>query len=128
MNPSTGTEVLSRVFDSLRNDPGLQALLPYFAHFLPEQVKNNVRCLPELTNLIKACHCLLSNPHLHMELYVCLCNFIFVFLFLLALSATSFPSFPSHRYAVCPLLCEVCGRGLFHSVLFFLSFSCVTLL
>ena len=56
--------------ESLTQDPGVQQLLPYFVQFIGDQVLNNLRKLPILTNLLKGVIALLNNEHIHIEPYL----------------------------------------------------------
>ena len=57
-------------FASLAQEPGLQELMPYFSQFVSQQVTQNLKNLPLLMSLMKTLRCLLTNPYVHVELYV----------------------------------------------------------
>ena len=55
---------------SLRTDPGLHQLVPYFVQFLSEKVTHNLKNLFVLTQMIHLASALLENPSLYVEPYV----------------------------------------------------------
>lgn len=57
-------------FSSLRNDPGLHQLLPYFLQFIAEKVTHGLRNLFVLTQMMELTHALLENDSLFIEPYV----------------------------------------------------------
>ncbi|EKX47505.1 transcription initiation factor TFIID, subunit TAF6 [Guillardia theta CCMP2712] len=59
--------ILSAALSSLRKDPGLQALLPYFAQFITDEVKRSLKDLPILNALLSMTLAILSNAQLHVE-------------------------------------------------------------
>ncbi|KAL0477594.1 transcription initiation factor TFIID subunit 6 [Acrasis kona] len=56
--------------DSMSSDPGLHQLVPYFTQFVAEEVTNNMRNLSLLMHLMEMTRALLTNPTLHVELYL----------------------------------------------------------
>ena len=58
------------VFRALAQDRGLQELLPYFSRFVQKMVANNLRDLRLLKAMMQTVECLLTNPFLHIELYL----------------------------------------------------------
>eukprot|EP00288_Rhodomonas_lens_P008620 CAMPEP_0177727832 /NCGR_PEP_ID=MMETSP0484_2-20121128/20537_1 /TAXON_ID=354590 /ORGANISM="Rhodomonas lens, Strain RHODO" /LENGTH=377 /DNA_ID=CAMNT_0019240523 /DNA_START=61 /DNA_END=1191 /DNA_ORIENTATION=- len=59
--------ILSAALDSLRSDPGLQSLLPYFTQFITDEVKHSLKDLAVLHALVSMTSALLNNPQLHVE-------------------------------------------------------------
>lgn len=57
-------------FASLRTDPGLHQLVPYFTQFVAEKVTHNLKSLFVLTQMMELLHALLENPSLYMPPYV----------------------------------------------------------
>lgn len=55
---------------SLRNDPGLHQLLPYFVQFIAEKVTHNLKSLFSLNMMLQMSSALLDNPNLFIEPYV----------------------------------------------------------
>jgi transcription initiation factor TFIID subunit 6 len=56
---------------SLRNDPGLHQLVPYFVQFVQEKVSQNLKTdLDLLTTMLDVVHALLSNPNIFIEPYI----------------------------------------------------------
>lgn len=55
---------------SLRHDPGLHQLLPYFLQFIAEKVTHNLRNLFILTQMMELTHALLENESLFIDPYV----------------------------------------------------------
>lgn len=55
---------------SLRNDPGLHQLLPYFLQFIAEKVTHNLRNLFILNQMMEITHALLENESLFIDPYV----------------------------------------------------------
>ncbi|KNC77987.1 hypothetical protein SARC_09562, partial [Sphaeroforma arctica JP610] len=67
-----GVEERLRVvaLESLRYDPGLQQLLPYFCQFITEKVANNNRNLPLLMATMRMANALVHNTNLFMDPYL----------------------------------------------------------
>ena len=59
--------LLSAALQSLRSDPGLQALLPYLTQFITDEVRRSLKDLPILNALLSMTAALLSNKQLHVE-------------------------------------------------------------
>ena len=59
--------LLSAALQSLRNDPGLQALLPYLTQFITDEVRRSLKDLPILNALLSMTAAILSNKQLHVE-------------------------------------------------------------
>ncbi|KAF2153190.1 DUF1546-domain-containing protein [Myriangium duriaei CBS 260.36] len=55
---------------SLRTDPGLHQLVPYFVQFVAEKVTHNLKNLFVLTQMLHLLAALLDNPSLHIAPYV----------------------------------------------------------
>jgi transcription initiation factor TFIID subunit 6 len=55
---------------SLRSDPGLHQLLPYFLQFVSEKVTHKLRDMFVLTQMMDITHALLENESLFVEPYV----------------------------------------------------------
>lgn len=55
---------------SLRNDPGLHQLLPYFIQFIGEKVTHNLKNLFVLEVMMQMAWALLDNPNLFIEPYI----------------------------------------------------------
>ena len=65
-----GDRPLKAVLTALREDSGLQDLVPYFSKFIYHHVKANTRALPLLRTLISAVQALLSNPGIRIEFHL----------------------------------------------------------
>jgi transcription initiation factor TFIID subunit 6 len=57
-------------FTSLRTDPGLHQLVPYFTQFVADKVTHNLKSLFTLTQSIQLLDSLLANPSLYIAPYV----------------------------------------------------------
>ncbi|KAF2455464.1 hypothetical protein BDY21DRAFT_66214 [Lineolata rhizophorae] len=55
---------------SLRTDPGIHQLVPYFTQFVAEKVTHNLKDLFVLTQMMHLISALLDNPSLYLEPYV----------------------------------------------------------
>lgn len=55
---------------SLRSDPGLHQLVPYFIHFVAEKVTHSLKSLFILSQMLHLVSSLLDNPNLHMAPYI----------------------------------------------------------
>lgn len=60
----------SAAIASLRNDPGLHQLLPYFVQFIAEKVTHNLKSLFVLNMMMQMTWALLDNPNLFVEPYI----------------------------------------------------------
>ncbi|KAL1922676.1 uncharacterized protein VTP21DRAFT_10215 [Calcarisporiella thermophila] len=66
-----GREALRlQALESLRQDPGLHQLVPYFAQFVAEKVTQNMRKLRVLRAMLQMVKALLDNPHVFIEPYL----------------------------------------------------------
>ncbi|KAI8640962.1 TATA box binding protein associated factor-domain-containing protein [Parasitella parasitica] len=61
----------SQAFESLRSDPGLHQLLPYFVQHIHKKVTQNHKNLDVLEAMLSMAYSLLNNKHLFVEPYVC---------------------------------------------------------
>ncbi|CAO3689655.1 unnamed protein product [Umbelopsis ramanniana] len=59
-----------QAYESLRSDPGLHQLLPYFVQFIVEKVKQNLRNLTVCESMLCMIQALLSSPHLFVDPYL----------------------------------------------------------
>jgi transcription initiation factor TFIID subunit 6 len=57
-------------FTSLRTDPGLHQLVPYFTQFVADKVTHNLKSLFVLTQSIQLLDSILANPSLYIAPYV----------------------------------------------------------
>ena len=75
-------EKVKAVLESIINDAGIHALVPYFAQFVSDEVillalvliskvTHNLKDLQLLTYLMYLVRAMLDSVHLHMEPYVC---------------------------------------------------------
>jgi transcription initiation factor TFIID subunit 6 len=64
------TTTLQAALNSLRSDPGLHQLLPFFCKFISDKVTENLHNLRSLLSLMKTVDALLTNPHIHVDHYV----------------------------------------------------------
>ncbi|KAI4126112.1 MAG: hypothetical protein LQ338_003917 [Usnochroma carphineum] len=55
---------------SIRTDPGLHQLVPYFVNFIAEKVTHNLKDLFVLTQTMQLTSALLDNKHLYVDPYV----------------------------------------------------------
>ncbi|KAI8083274.1 transcription initiation factor TFIID complex 60 kDa subunit [Gilbertella persicaria] len=60
----------SQAFESLRLDPGLHQLLPYFVQHIHKKVTQNHKNLDVLEAMLSMSHSLLNNKHLFVEPYL----------------------------------------------------------
>ncbi|KAI9309358.1 transcription initiation factor TFIID subunit 6 [Cunninghamella echinulata] len=60
----------SQAFESLRNDPGLHQLLPYFVQHIQKKVIQNHKNLEVLDAMLSTSHSILNNKHLFVEPYL----------------------------------------------------------
>lgn len=66
----------SQAFESLRSDPGLHQLLPYFVQHIHKKVTQNHKNLDVLEAMLSMAFSLLNNKHLFVEPYVCKLHYI----------------------------------------------------
>ncbi|KAI9499123.1 transcription initiation factor TFIID subunit 6 [Zychaea mexicana] len=60
----------SQAFESLRMDPGLHQLLPYFVQHIHKKISQNHKDLDILSAMLSMAHSLLNNKHLFVEPYL----------------------------------------------------------
>ncbi|CAH2033389.1 unnamed protein product [Thlaspi arvense] len=67
----SGSTVFKQALVSLRTDPGLHPLVPFFTCFVAEEViVRNMDNYPVLLALMRLARSLLHNPHVHIEPYL----------------------------------------------------------
>ncbi|ANB13085.1 Taf6p [Sugiyamaella lignohabitans] len=70
-NGPSPTDLRASALSSLRNDPGLHQLVPYFVQFVQEKVSQNLKTnLDVLSSMLDIVHSLLSNPTIFIEPYI----------------------------------------------------------
>jgi transcription initiation factor TFIID subunit 6 len=60
----------STAFQSLRTDPGIHQLVPYFVQFVADKVTNNLKSLPALTQSLSLVAALIDNPSIYLAPYI----------------------------------------------------------
>lgn len=63
-------ELSAAVLDSVRSDPGLQQLVPYFVHFISHTVATQLNNLPVLSSLMDLAQALLESEHMFVVNYL----------------------------------------------------------
>jgi len=66
----SNAELRGAGLNSLRTDPGLHQLIPYFIHFVNEKVTHKLKDLFTLTQMLNLLEQLLYNPSLYIEPYI----------------------------------------------------------
>ncbi|KAF2141743.1 uncharacterized protein K452DRAFT_271474 [Aplosporella prunicola CBS 121167] len=66
----TNEEWRAQALGSLRTDPGLHQLIPYFVQYIAEKVTHNMKDLFILTQMMHMTSALLQNPSLFMDAYI----------------------------------------------------------
>lgn len=66
----SNAEYRAAAFSSLRADPGLHQLVPYFVYSIADQVTHNLPNIFILQQMMHLVDSLLDNPHLHMAPYI----------------------------------------------------------
>ena len=66
----SNSEYRTAAFTSLRSDPGLHQLVPYFVQFVAEKVTHNLKSLFVLTQMMELLAALLDNTSLYITPYV----------------------------------------------------------
>jgi transcription initiation factor TFIID subunit 6 len=66
----SNNELRGAALNSLRTDPGLHQLIPYFIHFVNEKVTHKLKDLFTLTQMLNLLEQLLYNPSLYIEPYI----------------------------------------------------------
>lgn len=70
---SSEPEFVKAVVNTLRKDTTLPPLLPYFIKFISDEVKDNLRIISRLSNIMQMVDALCDSEdkNLHIEPYVC---------------------------------------------------------
>ena len=63
-------ETRNAAFNSVRTDPGLHQLVPYFIQFVADKITHHSRELFTLTQMLNLSHALLQNKSLYIEPYI----------------------------------------------------------
>lgn len=63
-------EFRTSAYSSLREDPGLQQLVPYFVQFISEKVTHNLKDIFVLTQVMRMTEALIQNKNLYIDPYV----------------------------------------------------------
>jgi transcription initiation factor TFIID subunit 6 len=63
-------ETRNAAFNSVRTDPGLHQLVPYFIQFIADKITHHSRELFTLTQMLNLAHALLQNQSLFIEPYI----------------------------------------------------------
>ncbi|KAF2673822.1 DUF1546-domain-containing protein [Microthyrium microscopicum] len=63
-------ETRNAAFNSLRTDPGLHQLVPYFVQFVADKVTHHTKDLFTLRQMLQLTHALLQNTTLYIEPYI----------------------------------------------------------
>lgn len=63
-------EFRNSAFSSLKEDPGLHQLVPYFVQFISEKVTHNIKDIFVLTQVMHMIEALIRNPTLYIDPYV----------------------------------------------------------
>jgi transcription initiation factor TFIID subunit 6 len=67
----SGEEEMSTLaISSVHQDPGIQALLPYFLQFMTDKITRHMKELPVMWTMMRLARSLLHNPHLFVEPYL----------------------------------------------------------
>jgi transcription initiation factor TFIID subunit 6 len=99
------------VLDSLRNDMGLQELVPYFSKFIYQQIRASTRSLPLLRALICTVSALISNKSLRIEFHLQqLLPAIFTCIVATRLSSSSAGDHWSLRSAAAQVIVQICRK------------------
>lgn len=67
---SDSKDLINAALESIREDNGIQQLLPYFIQFITEKIALNLRNLEFLWVLVRVVDCILVNPHFFVEPYL----------------------------------------------------------
>lgn len=68
----TNIEYQVAALASIRSDPGLHQLVPYFVQFIAEKITHNLKSLFMLTQMMQLTTAMLDNKNLYVDPYVCL--------------------------------------------------------
>ena len=63
-------EYRSAALASLRSEPGLHQLVPYFVQFVADKVTHNIKSIFILTAMMHLVAAMLENPHLYLDPYI----------------------------------------------------------
>ncbi|KAL1221511.1 Transcription initiation factor TFIID subunit 6b [Cardamine amara subsp. amara] len=66
----SGSTLFRRALSSLKTDPGLHPLAPFFTSFIAEEIVRNMDNYSTLLALMGLARSLLHNPHVHIEPYL----------------------------------------------------------
>ncbi|KAH8702179.1 transcription initiation factor TFIID complex 60 kDa subunit [Talaromyces proteolyticus] len=66
----TSEEYRTSAYSSLREDPGLHQLVPYFVQFISEKVTHNLNNIFVLTQVMRLAEALIQNQSLYIDPYV----------------------------------------------------------
>lgn len=69
-NNASSNEYRTAAFASLRSDPGIHQLVPYFVQFIADKVTHSLKSLSTLTQTLTLTAALLDNPSLYLAPYV----------------------------------------------------------
>lgn len=72
-NPEDDAEIehlKSAALNSIKSDPGLHQLVPYFIQFIAETITNNLKNLELLSTMLEVIYSLLTNQTLFLEPYI----------------------------------------------------------
>lgn len=67
----TNVEYQVAALASIRSDPGLHQLVPYFVQFIAEKITHNLKSLFMLTQMMQLTTAMLDNKNLYVDPYVC---------------------------------------------------------
>lgn len=73
---SNDERLSTAALESIRQDPGLQQLVPYLVQFVVDKVATHSKTLPILMSMMKLVQAMLDNPNLFVEPYVGVYGFI----------------------------------------------------
>lgn len=66
----TDTTLKKTALQSLRDDSGLHALVPYFIHFIEQEIAHHLHYLSYLRTLLLMANCLLTSKYINIEPYL----------------------------------------------------------
>lgn len=70
LKSETNDEVRTAALESIRNDPGLHQLLPYFIQFVAEEITHNLKHIKLLDTMLQLLYALLTNKSLFVDPYI----------------------------------------------------------
>jgi transcription initiation factor TFIID subunit 6 len=68
----TSEEYRTSAYSSLREDPGLHQLVPYFVQFISEKVTHSLNNIFVLTQVMRLAEAMIQNQSLYIDPYVSL--------------------------------------------------------